>query len=225
MTHEEHHRALVKRLASNIAPVRRLWPIGVRLALWLLVEAAVLIWVAAHTPNNFIIKLRWPGYVIELASFALAAALSAWLALRSAIPGTTLRPAEVGLTVVLVLAGCAVLILTQPIDTSGSLSEFVRTGIRCARDTCMLAMLPWLVLWWAVRRGAPMDGGISGAWVGAGALFFAFAMMRIACPIDEPLHLITWHLLPALAAIALSALAGNAWLGFRLRLLRRHRAS
>jgi Negative regulator of sigma F len=89
----------------------------------------------------------------------------------------------------------------------------------------MLAVLPWLALWWTVKRGAPLRGGISGLWIGAGALFFAFAMMRIAYPIDEPLHLITWHLLPALVGIALSALAGSTWLGFRSRLLRRDRTA
>jgi hypothetical protein len=225
MTHEEHHRVLVKRLASSIAPVRRLLPISARLVLWLAVEAAVLTWVVAHARNDFVPRLAWPSYLLEVMSFALAAAFSAHMALRSAIPGRSVLPTEAGFIISLVLAGTAAFILAWTIDTSGSLGEFVRVGMRCARDTCLLASLPWLALWWAVRRGAPIQGGISGAWVGAGALFFAFAMMRIACPIDEPLHLITWHLLPALAAIALSALAGRAWLGFNLRLLRRHRAA
>lgn len=221
MTHEEHHRVLVERLASNVAPVRRLWPIGVRLALWLAVEAVVLVWVVANTRNNFVPKLVLPTYLLELVSFSLAAVFSARMALKSAIPGRSVRPAEAGFIISLVLAGSALFIFARPIDTSGLLSEFIRTGMRCACDTCALAFLPWLALWLAVRRGAPMHGGIAGMWVGAGALSFAFAMMRIACPIDEPLHLITWHFLPALAAITLSALAGRAWLGFRLRLLRR----
>jgi hypothetical protein len=37
-------------------------------------------------------------------------------------------------------------------------------------------------------------------------------MLRLECPIDEPLHILTWHLLPALALIALSTLAGGTWL-------------
>ena len=35
--------------------------------------------------------------------------------------------------------------------------------------------------------------------------------------IDERLHVFTWHLLPALALIALSTLAGGTWLRFRRR--------
>jgi hypothetical protein len=53
--------------------------------------------------------------------------------------------------------------------------------------------------------------------VGAGALLFSFALMRIHCPVDEPLHVIAWHLMPALIAIAASAAVGRWWLRFRPR--------
>jgi hypothetical protein len=62
-----------------------------------------------------------------------------------------------------------------------------------------------------------MSGWLSGLLVGAGALLFSFAVMRISCPIDEPLHLLTWHLLPALLVIALSTAAGAICLRFRPR--------
>jgi hypothetical protein len=39
----------------------------------------------------------------------------------------------------------------------------------------------------------------------------------MVCPIDEPLHLLIWHLLPALTVIGLSALAGIKLLRFRPR--------
>jgi hypothetical protein len=32
ITHEDHHRALVRRLATEVTPTRRLWSVGVRLA-------------------------------------------------------------------------------------------------------------------------------------------------------------------------------------------------
>ena len=49
MTHAEHHRLLVDALAEAITPVRPLWPVRVRLGLWLLLESIVLLWVATHT--------------------------------------------------------------------------------------------------------------------------------------------------------------------------------
>ncbi len=216
ITHEDHHRALVRRLATEVKPTRRLWSVGVRLGIWILLEVGVLAWVVTHTDNDFIQKLRQPVYTIEILFFAAAAIISATLALRSAVPGRALRASEATLAAVLLLTGAA-LVAAGPMNTTNPLGDFVRAGLPCARETWMLAAAPLLLLWWMVRRGASMRGGLSGLLVGAGALFFSFAMMRIACPIDEPLHVLTWHLLPALALIALSTLAGGVWLRFRRR--------
>jgi hypothetical protein len=215
ITHEDHHRALVRRLATDFKPRRRLWSVGVRLGLWLLLEVGVLAWVVTHTDNDFIEKLRQPIYAIQILFFAAAAIISATLALRSAIPGRTMRASEATLAAILVLAGAALVTVAEPMNTTNPLGDFVRAGLPCARATWMLAALPLLLLWWMVRRGAPMRGGLSGLFVGAGALFFSFAIMRVGCPIDEPLHILTWHLLPALALTALSTLAGGVWLRFR----------
>jgi hypothetical protein len=38
MTHDEHHSALVRRLAAEVKPTRRLWSVGVRLAPWIALE-------------------------------------------------------------------------------------------------------------------------------------------------------------------------------------------
>jgi hypothetical protein len=216
-THEDHHRALVSQLASEVKPTRRLRSVGVRLALWMLLEVGVLGWVVTHTDNDFLHKLKQPVYAIEIVFFAGAAIISAILALRSTIPGRTLRVDEAILGAALVLAGTALLTLGEPIRTGYQLGEFLHIGLRCARETVALAATPWLLLWWLVSRGFPTRGRLSGSFVGAGAMCFSFAMMRIICPIDEPLHLLTWHLLPAFALIALSTWAGAAWLRFRRR--------
>ncbi len=217
MTHAQRHRLLIEAFAANVRPVRPLWPVRVRLGLWLLLESIVLLWVATHTANDFIRKLGHPDYALEVAFFAAAATLAAMMALRAAIPGRRAGPREVALCIVLVLIGTALVMVAEPARIGYPLGEFLHVGLGCALQTCILAALPWIALWWAVKRGAPMHGAAAGALTGAAALLFSFALMRIGCPIDEPLHLITWHLLPALALTALSALAGAAWLGFRAR--------
>jgi energy-converting hydrogenase Eha subunit G len=217
ISHEEHHQALVRRLSREITPSRPLWPVSVRLTLWIVMEVGILAWVMSHTTNNFVAKLTHPAYAIEIVFFTTAAIVSAELALKSAIPGRTLSAKEATMVTALVLAGTIVLIIAQPIVTSDPLGDFARNGWRCAIETVKLGTLPWLALWSLVRRGASMSGWLSGLLVGAGALLFSFAVMRIGCPIDEPLHLLTWHLSPALAVIALSTLGGVRWLRFRPR--------
>ncbi len=217
MTHAERHRVLVEALAATVRPVRPLWPVGARLGLWLLLEALVLLWVATHTGNDFVRKLGHLDYAFEVIFFSATATVAAMLALQLAIPGRRAGSREVALAIVLVLIGTALVLVGEPMRTGYPLGEFLHVGIGCALQTCVLAALPWMALWWAVRRGAPMRGAAAGASTGAAALLFAFALMRIKCPIDEPLHLVTWHLMPVLVLTALSALAGAAWLRFRPR--------
>ena len=217
MTHAERHRLLVDALAANVKPVRPLWPVRVRLGLWLVLEALVLLWVATHTGNDFLRKFAHLDYALEVVFFAAAATLAAMLALRAAIPGRDAKRPEVALSIVLVLIGSALMLVGEPMRTGYPLAEFLHVGIGCALETCLLAALPWTALWWAVQRGAPMRGAAAGFLTGAAALLFSFALMRIKCPIDEPLHLVTWHLLPVFVLTALSALAGAAWLRFRPR--------
>jgi hypothetical protein len=215
MTHDEHHRALVRRLAAEVKPTRRLWSVGMRLGLWMALEVGVLTWVATHTSNDFMQKLKQPVYAIEVVFFVAAAVISAALALRSAIPGRALRASEATLAAVLVIAGTLFVAVVEPMDPTTPLGGFARVGLPCAYSIGIFTALPLLLLWWMVRRGASMSGGLSGLLAGAGASFYSFAMLRLVCPLDEPLHIVTWHLLPAFALTTLSTVAGGRWLRFR----------
>jgi hypothetical protein len=215
LDHETRHRALVERLVSQLRPVRRLWPVNVRLAIWIALEAAVLLFVIHQTHRTDLaqqIHNLW--FLLGVGGFAVAGTLGGALALRSAIPGREPRTTEFVLLIVLTAASGFVL-LHEPIDFGMPIGTFIRQGLPCVFGTLMLAALPLLALFWAVRRGAPLAGGIGGALAGAGAFLFSFGFMRVNCPIDEGLHLFMWHFLPALIGVALSAGAG--YLVFRKR--------
>ena len=217
--HEASHRALVERLVSELRPVKRLWPVSVRLAIWIALETGVLLVVLHnHHRTDLAQQFTNPWYVFGVAGFALAGALGALLALRSAIPGREPRGIELAALVVLTIASAMVL-LHEPISLVMPIGTFIHQGLPCAFGIAMFASLPLLALLWAVKRGAPLAGGIGGALAGAGAFLFSFAFMRVNCPIDEGLHLFMWHFLPALFGVALSAGAG--FLLFRRRT--RHR--
>jgi hypothetical protein len=214
--YEQRHRELIDRLARELKPVRPLWPVPARLALWLALEALFVLLMIEVTKNDFMLKLAHPVYLLEVTLFAIAGILSAVLALRATIPGRAVRKSEITVAAGLVVAGI-LLLMSQPVQTGLPLNEFIGAGVRCACNTGLFALVPWLALWWAVRRGAPMNGAAEGALVGSGALLFSFALMRIGCPIDDELHLLTWHLVPALLLIGLSTIAGAMWLRFRPR--------
>src|SRR6516225_7271483 len=185
MTHAERHRRLVESLAAAIEPVRSLWPVRVRLALWLLLEAMVLAWVATHTGNDFMRKLGHPRYALEVACFAIAAALAAVLALRAAIPGRSGGSGGPVAVIVLATIGTGLVMVGVPMRTGYPLAAFLHAGLGCAVGTCVLGALPWIALWWAVKRGAPERGAAAGGLIGAAAMLFSFALMRLNCRIDE----------------------------------------
>jgi hypothetical protein len=214
--HDQLHRALVDHIAGQLRPRRSLWPVRRRLALWLLLEIAVLLQTITETRGNWAARFASAPYTFEILFFAVAGLILAAMALRAAIPGREARPWQTVLAIVLAISGIALLFVT-PMRTDMPLSQFISVGVVCVFFTCSKAALPLIALWWAVRRGAPGNGRAAGAMVGAAAMLFSFAIMRIDCPLDEPLHLITWHLGPVIAVTVLSAVAGALWLRFPLR--------
>jgi hypothetical protein len=213
--HEVRHHALVEHLVAELRPVRRLWPVRLRLAIWIAIEAGVLLLVLRNTQRTDLAQqFRNPWYLFGVGGFAMSGAIGAAFALRSAIPGREPRRMDLGLLALLTVAS-ALLFLHEPINLLMPIGTFIHEGLPCAFGIAMFASLPLLVLFWAVRRGAPLAGGAGGALAGAGAFLFSFAWMRVNCPIDEGLHLFMWHFLPALIGVALSACAG--FLLFRRR--------
>jgi len=137
--------------------------------------------------------------------------MAAAVALRGAVPG--MGSGRLTVTVLLLLGSAAVSLASlEPVVTIRSSWAFVARGTVCV--ICILAYtaIPWTALFVAVRRGAPLDAPVMGVCAGAGAFLFAAAAVRIACPIDEALHLLTWHAMPVALGAALSGVAGARWL-------------
>ena len=203
------HQMLVERLVADLRPVRRLWPLSFRLALWIALEAGVLFFIVTHTHRaDLAHQIHNTWYLLSVGGFAVSGVFGASLALRAAIPGREPHVAELVFLLVLSVASTLVL-LRAPINANLPISTFIDTGWPCALGILMFASLPWLALSWAVRRGAPLSPGLDGAMIGAAAFLCSFSLMRVNCPIDDGLHLLVWHLLPALAGIALSAFVGS----------------
>jgi hypothetical protein len=204
---------LLDRIIDRFQPVRRLWPVNARLAVWLTLELATIAIVVLGRPrHDLAFKLDNFQYVLEIGLFMALGVAAAGLALRTAIPGREVTMREliwVGMGALLAF----LLLLREPVSTSVPLGQFIREGARCCSFVALLAAGPWLALFVAVRRGAPVLTETTGGLIGGAAFFFGFVATRLGCPIDDSLHLLLWHALPIAAGVALSMLAGMAWLG------------
>jgi hypothetical protein len=212
MSAPEPQQALIDRLVADAQPVRRLWPPAARLGLWAGLVAVMLALVAWRHGWPFGAAVRPASLPAELLCAGLATAACALLALRAAIPGRA-----AGRGALLATAGLAVLPLAfwlhdpSP-QTALPLAQFVAAGVPCAIMTALLAVLPLASLLWAVRRGAPLNPRRAGVLVGGGGFLAAYLLMRVFCAVDDPSHLMIWHVVPVALGIGLCAGLGGWWL-------------
>ena len=207
------HERLVARLIADAEPVRPLWSPRARLVLWLAQQAAPFAFaIRFGLRQDLGAHLREPLFLLDLAALVVAGAVAAGAALRAAVPG--MASGRLATFAMLLALATAALVSLEPSSAFRSASsDFVASGVRCVICILAFSTLPWIALFVAVRRGAPLDTAMAGAGAGAAALLFGAAAVRIACPIDEQVHLLTWHTLPIVMGAALSAVAGARWLG------------
>jgi hypothetical protein len=205
------HDALVARLTRAARPVRRLWPPAVRLSAWLLLAMVVVVTAARiGMRQDLPDQLRRPLYLLEVAVLLAVGGAAAIGALRAAVPGLAgprARYVALGLAV-----STSLIVVSELASATSWLPGSIETGLRCASCVGLFGFLPWVALLVAVGRGAPLDGRVAGAYAGGAAVFVGAAAVRVACPIDDPLHLLSGHMLPVVLWSALSAIAGVAWL-------------
>jgi hypothetical protein len=207
--HEIDYEALIDRSIKDFQPVKRLWPAGVRLVCWTLLEAAILslaVWLQGY--DNLRALFHNPGQLVAAGLFISASILTAFMALKSAIPGRELSWPQLAIVIAIVAAAFG-------FELAGATSnEILEAAPTSMRQLLGLAALPWLSLFLAVRRGVPLQPEVTGAAVGLAAFCFALALCQI---ISQPIRLPNSAIVLVLACatfIVLSALAGRFWLNW-----------
>ena len=209
------HRAAVERLASELAPVRRLWSPWSRLAAWIVLAVGT-VGLAAMVGlrHDLGAQLERSHYVATLAILLAGAGLGATVGLLAAVPGRIGRREARG-----VAAGLLVMAITLALLGDGaplpSPRTFVATGLQCFACIALFGVVPWLALYRAAGRAAPIDAATTGLCIGAAAFLVGAAAVRVACPIDDAVHLAVWHGLPvavwAAASMAIGANTLERW--------------
>ena len=163
---EIDYAALIDHSIKDFQPVKRLWPVGPRLALWLLLEAGILgLGAAMRGVDGF-----WPVHtaadLMGIALLLLIGIIAGHIALRSAIPGREVGSGYLLLAAAVLGATCAAGMLGTGIAApSGRLVDLA--------SIFAFGALPWIALFWAVRRGVPSHPARTGGLVGLAAFCFA----------------------------------------------------
>ncbi len=211
--HEIDYDALIDRSIKDFRPVKRLWPVGTRLALWILLETAILAFAAGFQGYDALAGLiHDSGRSLVIGLFIVASIVAGFLALRSAIPGREVRWSELVLLIALVCAPFAIGL--EPHVAAIPSDDFLHASVISTLQFFGLAALPWLALFCAVRRGVPLQPVRTGSLVGIAAFCFALAVyFFISQPSGFPNPAI-WQISAGILITVLSALAGRVSLNW-----------
>jgi Negative regulator of sigma F len=211
--HEIDYEALIDRSIKDFQPVKRLWPVGARLVCWILLDAAILSWACwVRGDDNLRTLFHNFRQVVAAGLFISASIATAFLALKSAIPGRELSWPQLAIAIPIVAAAFSF----EPAAV-GPFNETLASAPTSMLQLFSLAALSWLSLFWGVRRGVPLQPEVTGAAVGLAAVCFGLALCQI---ISQPVRLPNSGIVLALcstAVIVLSALAGGLWLNWIAR--------
>src|SRR5215472_11397195 len=203
--HDIDYGVLINRAIKDFKPVKRLWPVRTRLACWILLESAILLLIGAFLGYPALASaIDKTGLMLSSAFPMLASIAAAFLALRGAVPGREVTSRQLALLVAVIIG--ALVIGSDPLAGA---SGFSQSGM-LAVQLFGFAALPWLVLFWAIRRGVPLQPEKTGAVIGLAAFSFALAILSLVKYQDRPALMSLG--LCGIVLTAFSAGAGRLWL-------------
>jgi hypothetical protein len=150
------------------------------------------------------------GFVLFIGFILLGAALSAWGAVLSGIPGRGLARWQK-----IILGSSLAGLVLVPLFLFPASAPDVDGG-RLDDDYCFplvlaIGLLPWAALGMTLSKNASFRPGLTGLWSGTSAFLMASGALFVCCPCWTRGHLLMAHVLPvALASFATTSL-GAYW--------------
>jgi hypothetical protein len=210
-TREYRYAGLIDRLAAELRPVKRLWPVPKKLGLWVALETAILVLASAMMGLAAFTASIHGVYAAPIAILLAASVMAAGLALRGAVPG---RDAARGELRLLALAIVAASVWVHYRDRADAITFAILStaGWNSILSVLGWAALPWMALFIAIGRGVALHPARTGGLIGVAAICFAIAVDRFVsrwsgAPCPE-----VWSLIVGVFVATLSAWAGRAWL-------------
>jgi hypothetical protein len=153
----------------------------------------------------------WLKFVDSFA-FALPSLL---LTLRLARPDAKARTLALWLIAPFILLAAGVVVELMIVPQSAWMPRLMgANAMHCTITIPMLAAPVLVALIVALRAGAPLHPGMTGALAGAAAAGIGALVYASSCPDDSPLFVATWYPLATLICMGVGALAGRRLLAW-----------
>ena len=154
--------------------------------------------------------MRFNLKFVDAFAFALPTLL---LTLRLARPDAKPQTMALWLLAPLILLAAGVVVELIVVPSNEWMSRLVgHHSMFCMRMIPLLAAPILAALVVALRAGAPLNPGLTGALAGAGSAGVAALLYASHCPDNSPLFVATWYPLATLICMGVGALAGRRFL-------------
>jgi hypothetical protein len=197
-------------------PIRLGRRVAAALVLGLVGSAALYVLLLGPRPDIAAACMTMRFWLKFVDSFAFAFALpSLLLTLRLARPDAKPRALALWLIAPLVLLASGVVVELLVVPQGEWLSRLMgSTAMHCTITIPMLAAPVLAALIVALRAGAPLHPGLTGALAGAAAAGVGALVYASSCPGDSPLFVATWYPLATLICMGVGALGGRRFLAW-----------
>jgi len=154
--------------------------------------------------------VRFDLKFVDAFAFALPSLL---LTLRLARPDAKPRALALWLLAPVVLLAAAVVVELVVVPQDEWLHRLIgEKSMHCMPMIPLMAAPLLAALIWAMRAGAPLYPGLTGALAGAASAGIAALLYASSCPDDSPLFVATWYPLATLICTGVGAVAGRRFL-------------
>ncbi|WP_137128956.1 DUF1109 domain-containing protein [Rhizobium sp. FY34] len=204
---------LISLLAQD-APVRQPFgPLMVKAVLSGLVLSLTLMLVSIGPRDDFASAIETLRVAAKILTSTIFAACACALAVRIGRPAVPMRPRALLLLLPLLLLCLSVglELAVVPRDTWAK-SLVGQHAAFCVMAIPLLSLPPLVVLFLALRQGAPENPTLAGAVAGLAAAGIAACIYALHCPDDSPLFVATWYVTASAIVTAAGALAGRRFL-------------
>ena len=207
----------IQTLVSDLTPTKRPFPPDAIAMIWLMLSAvyagAITLLLGPIRPGAIDQMLSGGLFTLEVASGAFCIIMLALAAMRCAVPGAPVR--------ILIWAGAISGVLWIGHWLAGPWVQVLEPSMLGKREHCAweayLASVPPLIagLWLQARRFV-LQPQAAAVLIALGAGFIPTWIMQLAC-MYEPLHILKFHLLPALILALTTSAALAIYLALKQR--------
>ena len=187
---------LINKLARDAKPTRTLSPLSSRLFLWVfvaLVSIGIGVAIFGMRPD-LTQKLGTSNFMLENAAILIIALCAAFGALVLSVPVGERKTRIKWLPAIGVVIWFGILV--SKLFTSQIFH--LDCGFSCIRDIALLGFIPGALLFYMVKKGASTHPGAAGFLAVLAATSFGSLGVQFLCKNDEAIHVLLWHLTPAL---------------------------